>query len=178
MTLTEELRATFLTGGLTDEQLAELIAVGTTVPFERDEELFREGEPADYLWILLDGSLGLYRQAISETSHLMTMTTPGQWAGGLRAWGDSSAASGYRASGAGMSAGRVFRVPSEDLGPVELRVRPHGTDEVRDPIRRVGQLAKQGVRVDRGRRPAQGLAEPVRIDRGPELVEPLPIGAR
>ncbi len=87
MTLVEELRATFLTAGLTDEQLAELIEAGTTVTFERDDELFREGEPADYLWILLEGSIGLYRQAISETSHLMTMTTPGQWAGGLRGVG-------------------------------------------------------------------------------------------
>ncbi len=144
--LAEELRATFLTGGLTDEQLAELIAVGTTVAFERDEELFREGEPADYLWILLEGSIGLYRQAISETSHLMTMTTPGQWAGGLRAWGDASAASGYRASGAGMSAGRVFRVPSEDLGRLVEQWFPFGKhmiNGVYQTIRNIDAMARQ-----------------------------------
>jgi len=144
--LAEELRATFLTGGLTDEQLAELIAVGTTVAFEPDDELFREGEPADYLWILLEGSIGLYRQAISETSHLMTMTTPGQWAGGLRAWGDASAASGYRASGAAVSAGRVFRVPSEDLGRLVEEWFPFGKhmiNGVYQTIRNIDAMARQ-----------------------------------
>ena len=146
MTLAEELRATFLTGGLTDDQLAELIAVGTTVAFEPDDELFHEGEPADYLWILLEGSIGLYRLAISETSHLMTMTTPGQWAGGLRAWGDASAASGYRASGAGASAGRVFRVPSEDLGRLVEQWFPFGKhmiNGVYQTIRNIDAMARQ-----------------------------------
>ena len=146
MTLDDELRATFLTGGLTDDQLAELIEAGTTVAFEPDDELFREGEPADYLWILLEGSIGLYRQAISETSHLMTMTTPGQWAGGLRAWGDASVASGYRASGAGMSAGRVFRVPSDDLGRLVEEWFPFGKhmiNGVYQTIRNIDAMARQ-----------------------------------
>ena len=34
----------------------------------------------------------------------MTMDTPGQWAGGLRAWGDASLGAGYRASGRAASA--------------------------------------------------------------------------
>ena len=144
MTLVEELRATFLTGGLTDEQLAELIEAGTTVEFEPDDELFREGEPADYLWILLEGSIGLYRQAISETSHLMTMTTPGQWAGGLRAWGDASAASGYRASGAGMSSGRVFRVPSEDLGRLAAQQYDRFPRTLRFLLSGIGATGRRG----------------------------------
>ena len=47
---------------------------------------------------------------------LATMSTPGQWAGGLRAWGDASSSAGYRATGIAVTDGRMFNVPSDDLG--------------------------------------------------------------
>ena len=114
--LADDLRSAFLTSGLGDQQLSELIAAGQEIPFKRGDELFREGEPADYLWILLDGDVQLVRGSVNETIVLATMSTPGQWAGGLRAWGDASSSAGYRATGIAVSDGRTFNVPSEDLG--------------------------------------------------------------
>ncbi len=112
----DELHGTFLTSGLSDPQLVDLYEAGDEVQFDRGELLFAEGEPADYLWILLAGELELSRGSAKERIVLATMSTPGQWAGGLRAWGDTAEGAGYRASGRGLSHGRCLRVPSEDLG--------------------------------------------------------------
>ena len=115
MTLIDELHGAFLTSGLSNEQLIEMIAVGEEVAFARGDDLFAEGQPADFLWILLDGAIDLLRHANNSHVVLATMTTPGQWAGGLRAWGDATNSAGYRASGRAASDGRAFLLPSVDL---------------------------------------------------------------
>jgi CRP-like cAMP-binding protein len=61
VTLQDELRETFLTEGLTDAQLEQLVEAGTEVRFEAGDVIFEEGQPADYLWILLEGRLELLR---------------------------------------------------------------------------------------------------------------------
>ncbi|HEX2783328.1 MAG TPA: ATP-binding protein [Ilumatobacteraceae bacterium] len=114
--LADDLRSTFLTTDLNEQQLAGLLAAGQEVRFRQGDELFREGEPADLLWILLDGRVELVRNSATETILLATMSTPGQWAGGLRAWGEASSSAGYRATGIAATDGRAFTVPSEDLG--------------------------------------------------------------
>ena len=144
--LIDELRGAFLTGALSDDQLADLIAVGDTFEFVTGDELFREGEPADHLWILLVGHIELYRASASETTVIMTMDTPGQWAGGLRAWGDASLGAGYRASGRAASAGHAFRVPSEDLGRLVEEWFPFGKhmiNGVYQTIRNLDAMARQ-----------------------------------
>jgi signal transduction histidine kinase len=112
----DDLRSAFLTAGLTDQQRDELCAAGKETFFKRGDELFREGEPADLLWILLEGQIELVRGSVNERFVLATMGTPGQWAGGLRAWGDASSSAGYRATGIAVTDGRTFNVPSDDLG--------------------------------------------------------------
>jgi CRP-like cAMP-binding protein len=114
--LIDDLRATFLTSGLTEDQLAELVASGEEIEFDVDTELFHEGAPADFLWILLDGAIEMSRYSGGEVIVLTTMVTPGQWAGGLTAWGDASGGAGYRATGRAVKPGRVLRLPSDDLG--------------------------------------------------------------
>jgi signal transduction histidine kinase len=54
------LRPLSIFDGLTDEQLGELLEGGTEVRIEPGVELFREGEHADFWWVLVDGAgLGL-----------------------------------------------------------------------------------------------------------------------
>ena len=65
--LIDDLRSAFLTSGLSDQQLSELAAAGHEHIFKGGDELFREGEPADLLWILLDGQLQLVRGSVNET---------------------------------------------------------------------------------------------------------------
>ena len=96
MSLDQELREAFLTSALTEEQRSELEEVGREVHYAEGDTLFVEGEPAELLWILLEGEIDLFRTAGGEEALMVTMTTPGQWAGGLIAWGEGA---GYRATG-------------------------------------------------------------------------------
>ena len=110
----DALRQAFLTRDLTDDQLQQLWTAGEELIVDTGTEMFVEGRPADYLWILLEGSVQLTRQSGGDTVVVATMTTPGQWAGGLRAWGDASVA-GYRATGTSGEATTMFRLPSPEL---------------------------------------------------------------
>ena len=114
MSLEDDLRGATLTAELDDAQRAQLIDVGREVSFAVDEEIFTEGLRADHLWILLAGTVELSRRIANRTLVVATMSTPGQWAGGLAAWGAGDGV--YRASGRGVEAGRFLAVPSESLG--------------------------------------------------------------
>ena len=56
-----DLRSLSIFDGLTDDQLAELIEAGTEVRVEPGVDLFREGEHADFWWVLVDGAIDLIR---------------------------------------------------------------------------------------------------------------------
>jgi signal transduction histidine kinase len=108
-----ELRPLFLFDHLTDEQLAELAAIGTAYDFRDGEVLFQEGDPADHWWVLLQGRVELIRRAgRAEAVVMMTMQRPGVWAGGFRAWDNESS---YLATARGAGEGRVLRVESAAL---------------------------------------------------------------
>ena len=112
MTGVDELRSLSLFAGLDDDQLAELIEGGEVVRIEPTVELFREGEPADFWWVLLDGAIDLLRHIDREDTVVARMDAPGRWAGGFRAWDQQGV---YLATGRGVIAGRVLRVPADVL---------------------------------------------------------------
>ena len=49
MTIADDLHETFLTQSLSEQQLAELMAVGDEITITEGDELFREGQPSDYM---------------------------------------------------------------------------------------------------------------------------------
>ena len=108
----DELRSLDLFGGLGDEQLSELVAGSTEVSLRPGLELFREGEHADFWWVLLDGVIDLVRQVGSEETVVAKMDAPGRWAGGFRAWDEQGV---YLATGRAATTGRVLRIPAEVL---------------------------------------------------------------
>ena len=108
----QDLRAIRLFDGLNDAQVQQLVTVGEDLRFAPGEELFHEARPADHWWVLLEGSLGLLRRSGREETLLGKMETPGQWAGGFRAWDEHGV---YLATGRGASAGRMMRVPADRL---------------------------------------------------------------
>ena len=81
----DELRSLSLFDGLTDEQLAELVEGSAEVRIQPGLELFREGEHADFWWVLLDGVIDLARHIGAEETVVAKMDVPGRWAGGFRA---------------------------------------------------------------------------------------------
>ena len=108
----DDLRSLSIFDGLTDDQLADLIAGGTEVRIEPGVDLFREGEYADFWWVLIDGAIDLIRRVGREDAVVARMDVPGRWAGGFRAWDEHGT---YLATGRGASDGRVLRVPAEVL---------------------------------------------------------------
>jgi signal transduction histidine kinase len=124
VSIRDDLHGAFLTSSLTDQQLDELVAAGHEHIFSAGDDLFREGTTADTLWILLDGEIELTRRIGNQATVVARMTTPGQWAGGLTAWGDAEGHSVYRASGRATTSGRCFLVPSSELAVLVERWSP------------------------------------------------------
>ena len=139
----DELRRLFLFQSLTDAQLAELTALADEVPFVEDEVLFREGEPADCWWVLLDGRIDLLRRSDHEESVVGALERPGVWAGGFRAWAESA---GYMATGRGGAAGRVLVLRSDDLGRLAQSWFPFGVHLIEgffQTVRNMEALSRQ-----------------------------------
>ena len=107
-----ELRTISLFDGLRDDQLTELADGATEVHFEPGDVLFTEGDYADDWWVLLDGVIALSRRVGREDVQVARMQTPGQWAGGFRAWDVDGVC---LATGRGAAAGRLLRLPSDQL---------------------------------------------------------------
>jgi signal transduction histidine kinase len=105
----DELGGLSLFDGLEDGQLAELAAGSTEAAIEPGAVLFREGEHADYWWILLAGSVELIRRVGREDVAVGMMDVPGRWAGGFRAWDEHGV---YLATGRAKTASRVLQVPA------------------------------------------------------------------
>jgi signal transduction histidine kinase len=108
----DDLRSLGLFDGLTDDQVAELAEAGTEVDIELGVDLFREGERADFWWVLVDGAIDLVRHFGREDVVVGRMDEPGRWAGGFRAWDEHGV---YLATGRGRANGRVLRVPADVL---------------------------------------------------------------
>ena len=108
----DDLRTLELFTGLTDRQLGELLEAGLEVQVEPGVELFREGEHADFWWVLVDGAIQLLRHVGREETVVGRMEVPGRWAGGFRAWDEQGV---YLATGRGAAPGRVLRVPADAL---------------------------------------------------------------
>jgi signal transduction histidine kinase len=142
----DDLRGLPIFEGLTDDQLAELVAGGTEVLVEPGVDLFSEGEPADFWWVLVDAAIDLVRRIGREDTVVARMDVPGRWAGGFRAWDGHGV---YLATGRGVTAGRVLRVPGrgaprpvQRLVPVrrppDSGALPHrALDQVHSPPARV-----------------------------------------
>src|SRR6516164_960513 len=141
--LVEDLRGIFMFDGLSDEQLGELIAAGDEVHFEDGDVLFREGEAADFWWVLLAGRVELLRRTRWEESVVGVMDRPGVWAGGFRAWSDQA---GYLATGRGASPGVMLRVPARALGEQARAWFPFGVHLIEgffQTVRNMEALSRQ-----------------------------------
>lgn len=139
----DDLRRLTLFDGTGDEQLAELLAAGTEVDFAPDDLLFVENQHADFWWVLVEGTIELIRHVRGEENRLGTMSEPGQWAGGFRAWDEHGV---YLASGRASTKGRILQVPSTELRTIWASQFPLGlylTEGVSRSARNFENLARQ-----------------------------------
>ncbi len=126
-----------LLAGLDDAQLAQLASAGTEVRFAPGDELFQGGQPAEFWWLLLEGSLDLVRRVGHEDTVLGTFSNPGQWAGGFRAWDPHGV---YMASGRAVSDGRMLRVPADALGEMAQAWFPFGVHLIKGLVQTVRSI--------------------------------------
>ncbi|SDS29947.1 ATP-binding protein [Microlunatus soli] len=139
----DDLRPLGLFDGLSDRQLEELLASGDAIPVEPGVELFTEGQPADFWWVLVSGAIELHRRTGREDSVVGRMDVPGRWAGGFRAWDPQGR---YLASGRGVTDGVVLRVPSSALADLTVAWFPfahHLIDGVYGTARSIEATARQ-----------------------------------
>ncbi|MGH7687882.1 MAG: sensor histidine kinase [Candidatus Dormibacteria bacterium] len=119
-----EAKGLYIFDGIPDEALAAALAESTEVAGAPGEVLWVEGEPADYWWVLIEGSLEfLRRESKGQDTIARTFSRPGDWGGGLRAWADSAP---YAASGRAGTPTRVLRVPAATLRRLVLERSPLG----------------------------------------------------
>ena len=139
----DDLRSIALFDGLSDAQLDDLAAAGERVRFAPGEELFVERRPADSWWVLLAGTVSLVRRLGPEEAVLARMESPGQWAGGFRAWDPAGV---YLATGRATSAGRMLRVPATALRERADRWFPFGVHFIRGlvgTVRNIESVARE-----------------------------------
>jgi signal transduction histidine kinase len=109
---TDELRALALFDKVDEDDLRDLIALGSEVVFAAGDVVWVQGAPADCWWVLLEGRIDLARIVGHEETVLGAMDLPGKWAGGFRAWDDNGV---YLVTGRATAPGRTFRVPAPAL---------------------------------------------------------------
>jgi signal transduction histidine kinase len=157
----DDLRAIFLFDGLSDEQLRELTAVGDEVHFDDGDVLFRQGDAADFWWVLVNGRVELLRRGGGEEAVVGVMDRPGVWAGGFRAWADKA---GYLATGRGASPGLMLRIPSQALGDLARAWFPFGVHMIEgffQTVRSMEALSRQREALVALGRLAAGLAHEI-----------------
>jgi signal transduction histidine kinase len=101
----------------------QLASAAEEVPIEPGAVMWNEGEHADQWWVLLEGEIELARRVGHERVVVSHMRTPGQWAGGFRAWDEAGV---YLATGRVVAAGRLLRVAAPVLGALTKAWFPLG----------------------------------------------------
>lgn len=110
-----ELRSLFLFEGLSDAQLgwlAERVEVRT---FDAGAVAYREGEPSDALYVLLDGRIQLTRTTAGEETVINETSHRGAYAGAVRAYSDHRP-DAYMSTLRVMRPSRLLRLPADDFG--------------------------------------------------------------
>jgi signal transduction histidine kinase len=143
MTDPARLRGLPLLDGLSDDHVGELAAAGEWVPFVSGDELFQQAAPARFWFLLLDGRIALFRRTGHDEQRVGTMDTPGQWAGGFRAWDEHGV---YLATGRAVESGHLLRVPADRLRSLADRWFPLGVHFIRglvQTVRNIESIARQ-----------------------------------
>jgi signal transduction histidine kinase len=164
VSLAHDLGTTFLFESLSADQLERLASLGRELSFEPGTVLFLEGDPAEFLWVLLAGEMELERNVGGQRIRLTTVSRPGTYAGGIQAFSGSSVASGYRATVRTLQPSRFFQLPSSELGRLLAEWSPvakHFLDGYLQRLEGIEATVRERERLISLGRTAAGLAHEV-----------------
>lgn len=106
-----DIRATFLFAALNGEQTAWLIAHSEVVTFAAGETIFIAHEPAEALWVLLQGKIRSTLPVGGREATFETADQPGAWFGAVPVEEFTT----YRASAKALDAARMLKIPRADV---------------------------------------------------------------
>jgi signal transduction histidine kinase len=110
----DELRTLFLFEALREEELRWLAERGNVRVFDGGAAVYREGEPADALWVLLEGRMRLSRLVQGEEVLVNETAHRGAYAGATRAYVDEPEAV-YATTVTAAVPSSFFRLPAADF---------------------------------------------------------------
>jgi len=106
----DDLRATFLFEAFSDDQLRWLAGHAEEVVCPAGTAAVTEGDPADALWVLLEGEMQVIRKVAGRDTVMATGTAPGTWAGWLPVFDGPSQVTARLVSDS-----RLLRIPKETV---------------------------------------------------------------
>jgi signal transduction histidine kinase len=112
----DELRGLFLFEALDEDQLRWLAERGTVREYPAGGEACVEGQPAEYLFVLLTGTMGLYRLVRGNEMELNRTDQRGAYFGATQAYvRDRDGTKTYSATGRAITACSFFALPADDF---------------------------------------------------------------
>ncbi len=112
----DELKSLFLFEALGDEQLRWIAERGTVRQFPAGTEICVEGQPAEYLYLLLSGTMGLYRLVRGNEMELNRTDQHGAYFGATQAYvRDREGGKVYTATARTITECSYFALPAEDF---------------------------------------------------------------
>ena len=112
----EELRGLFLFEKLTDEQLAWLAERGEVADYQAGAVVYRAGEPAERLFVLLEGTLSMLMRAGGTEIEVNRTDHRGTYAGAFFAYLDLPMARSYGTGLRAVTDCRFWVLSAEDFG--------------------------------------------------------------
>jgi signal transduction histidine kinase len=110
----DELRKLFLFERLTDEQLTKLAGSGQVRTFEADEDIVRQGEPAECFAVLIEGEVQMISQTVSAGTVAMPRSSqPGVYGGATSAYLGDRAPETYQHTLRATAPSRIFILPAK-----------------------------------------------------------------
>ncbi|MER7506290.1 ATP-binding protein [Nonomuraea pusilla] len=109
----DELRKLFLFERLTDAQLAKLAASGEVRTYGQDEDIVRQGDPADCFAVLIEGEVQMISETVSAGTVAMPRTSqPGVYGGATSAYLGDRAPETYQHTLRATAPSRIFMLPA------------------------------------------------------------------
>jgi signal transduction histidine kinase len=112
----DDLRQLFLFEKLTDDQLAWLAERGEITGYEAGATIYRAGEPATCLFVLLEGTLSMLMRAGGTEIEVNRTDQRGAYAGAFFAYLDLPLARSYAGSLRAVTDCRFWVLPADDFG--------------------------------------------------------------
>ncbi|MFI7692353.1 ATP-binding protein [Nonomuraea sp. NPDC049655] len=110
----DELRKLFLFERLTDEQLGKLAASGRVRSYAQDEDVVRQGEPAECFAVLLEGEVQMINETVSAGTVAMPRASqPGVYGGATSAYLGDRAPETYQHTLRATAPSRIFLLPAK-----------------------------------------------------------------